>query len=871
MPRIWLTFFCVCESRWGVCVSLSVFRSGFTGIPAICLTGAFLGGACLVPVTAVAQSPYTQVQERQFHRDATAALAHGAYDDARALASTRDTDDPSATALLAQLEILRGEYEAAENRLRPVANANPISAASLELALLHDYLGRADEAMPRLEMLLDRLQRSREPLDMYRAARAARALGEHRLANSLIRDASLAEPDDPALHTLWGQLFGDKYDQLEASGSFADALSLDDRWAPAHLGLARAMADTDPPAARSAAAAAIELAPRGVGAHLFLAQRDLDDRNHEAARGSLDRALAINEHSLEARSLVAAVAYVEDRLDDFELEVARVLEINPVYGEVFRVAGNLAARNYRFEEAVSLVRRGLEIDPANTRSYAELGMHLLRTGDEPGARVALERSFAEDPYDVVTYNLLGLLDSLDDFETFEMGDLVVRLHRDEAPVLKNYVMSVAQRALVDLSARYGFEVEGPILVEVFPRHDDFAVRTLGLPGMIGALGACFGKVVTLDSPRARTPGEFNWQSTLWHEMAHVITLQMSNQRVPRWLTEGLSTFEQKRARADWARDQDLGFATALNQDDVLSLRDLNSGFSRPETISMAYFQASVLVEHIVAHYGEGTIGDLLRAYGDGLDTEAALAQSGLDFDILQASFDVAVEARFGDLRRAMRGPDEEMSAVEPENRLAMLRSLGEEHPGSFPVQMALGRALQADGEIEAAARAFEAAVELAPVATGASSPRVPLAEIAVEQGNARLAMDHLETHLEYDHRDIESARRLASLAEESGDEPRMRRAYELIVEIDPFDSMPHQALGQLAKARDDYGTAAREFEVSLAIGPVDRVATHVDLAETYLSDERVDDAKREVINALEIAPAYERALELLLQIVEAGG
>ena len=254
-------------------MSLSVFRSGFTGIPAICLTGAFLGGACLVPVTAVAQSPYTQVQERQFHRDATAALAHGAYDDARALASTRDTDDPSATALLAQLEILRGEYEAAENRLRPVASANPISAASLELALLHDYLGRADEAMPRLEMLLDRLQRSREPLDMYRAARAARALGEHRLANSLIRDASLAEPDDPALHTLWGQLFGDKYDQLEASGSFADALRLDDRWAPAHLGLARAMADTDPPAARSAAATAIELAPRDVGAHLFLAQR----------------------------------------------------------------------------------------------------------------------------------------------------------------------------------------------------------------------------------------------------------------------------------------------------------------------------------------------------------------------------------------------------------------------------------------------------------------------------------------------------------------------------------------------------------------------------------------------------------------------
>ena len=75
---------------------------------------------------------------------------------------------------------------------------------------------------------------------------------------------------------------------------------------------------------------------------------------------------------------------------------------------------------------------------------------------------------------------------------------------------------------------------------MFPKHDDFAVRTLGLPGMIGALGACFGRVVTLDSPKARPPGEFQWEATLWHELGHVITLQMSNQRVPRWLTEGIS-------------------------------------------------------------------------------------------------------------------------------------------------------------------------------------------------------------------------------------------------------------------------------------------------------------------------------------------
>ena len=121
------------------------------------------------------------------------------------------------------------------------------------------------------------------------------------------------------------------------------------------------------------------------------------------------------------------------------------------------------------------------------------------------------------------------------------------MHKDEAPVLQDYALALAQQALATLSKRYSSRRKGPILIEMFPKHDDFAVRNVGLPGMIGALGACFGRVVTLDSPRAR-PGEFQWEATLWHELAHVITLQMSKQRVPRWLTEGISVYEETLAR-----------------------------------------------------------------------------------------------------------------------------------------------------------------------------------------------------------------------------------------------------------------------------------------------------------------------------------
>src|SRR4030095_8237164 len=140
------------------------------------------------------------------------------------------------------------------------------------------------------------------------------------------------------------------------------------------------------------------------------------------------------------------------------------------------------------------------------------------------------------------YNLLGLLDNLERFDTSEDGVVTLRLHPDEAPVLREHALRLARKALDTLGARYGHTVDGRVLVEIFPKHDDFAVRNVGLPGMVGALGACFGRVVTLYSPRARPPGTFNWQATLWHEMAHVITLQMSNNRIPRWLTEGISVF-----------------------------------------------------------------------------------------------------------------------------------------------------------------------------------------------------------------------------------------------------------------------------------------------------------------------------------------
>ncbi len=431
-------------------------------------------------------------------------------------------------------------------------------------------------------------------------------------------------PTIPSSTRQWGDLFLEKYDRQNAAKSYQIALKTDAAFGPALLGMARALADENPPQAARLAEQVLKINPREIGAHLLVAEMAADQDKKKEAREAIEKALELNPKSLEALSMQAGLDYVEGKNQEYQEAVAAALKINPTYGEVYRVIGSVTARAYRFDEAAEIVRKGIALDRDNVRAYADLGAHLMRTGDETNARRMLETAFKNDPFDVVTKNLLDLLDTLEPFATIREGDMVLRLHPDEAPVMREYAPALAKEALAALVKTWEFTPRGPILIEMFPRHDDFAVRTLGLPGMLGALGACFGRVVTLDSPKARDPGTFNWGVTLWHEMAHVITLQLSNQRLPRWLSEGISTFEEKRARPEWGREMDIPFARAIDRGKVLKLRDLNSGFMNPETISLAYYQASLVVEHIVDVYGQRKLRAFVQSYADGIDTEAAI-------------------------------------------------------------------------------------------------------------------------------------------------------------------------------------------------------------------------------------------------------
>jgi tetratricopeptide (TPR) repeat protein len=819
----------------------------------------------VLPSYGTAQAPRRPSLPDTPYRAATRALNEGRYDDVDAI---KEIGDPSIVAVKARAAIARGRYAPAEALLRPVASRAPSSEAALELGLLQQMLGRPD-AKAILEKVAPLAETSDDPNEVARAARALRALGRFHEANAAYRFATRGAPNDAAIETAFGDLFLEKYDKAEALKSYQMALQYDPRWTPALVGAARALADDNPPQAAMFAKRALEINPSSVDAQIFFAGEAADANKRADARQALDKALAVNPSSLEAIALRAALSYIEDKPQEFETEANKALAIAPRDGEVYRIAGDLAARNYRFDEAVELTRRALALDGNNAHAQADLGSHLLRTGDEAGARVALEASFKADPFNKVTKNQLDVMDKVDNYVTIRDGDVVMRIDKDEAPVLREYAMALAKQALSTIAARYAFTPRGPILVEIFPKHDDFAVRTLGLPGMTGALGVCFGRVVTMDSPRARPPGEFQWEATLWHELAHVITLQMSNQRVPRWLTEGISVYEEKKARAEWGREMDVTFAGMLNRGETLKLKDLNSAFTNPKTISLAYFQASLLVEHIVNAYGDAGLRTLVRAYAQGIDTDAALkAALDTDFDQMQTGFDQTIERMFGTMRRAMAVPEGVDQLLKMP--LAAVTTIADANPRSFPVQMALGNAARKAGQVDEAMQAFERAAVLVPLAGGQGSPHEQLAALALEKKDRARAITELTALVAVDFNNVEAARQLADLLRQSGvDDPRkLTPVYQRIAAIDPFDPEAHAMLGRYALERNEAEVASREFRTVIALGPVDKAAAFTDLGESYFKGGKRAEAKKQILAALEIAPGYERAQGILLKLVD---
>jgi tetratricopeptide (TPR) repeat protein len=764
----------------------------------------------------------------------------------------------------------RGKYRDAQDAFEKAAkpSSEVRNEAQIQLALLLKLTGRVKPSRDIFAGVYERISEG-DSSQLGLKALALQHLEQFKESNALFQQATRRDPNDFETWIAWGNLLLEKYKPADAASVFGDVLKVNPNHPEALLGVALCRSEGSGDEVQEIFKKVLEVNPNLEAAHAAKAQSSLQAEDFEEASNEIGACFRINPNSLQGHALQAVLHYAKERETDMQASIQSALQINPVYGEVFESLGHFCVTQRLYQESVAFFRKAVETNPRLWKAYAALGVNLLRIGDEKAAKEALDHAFENDPYNLWTYNTLELIDSYEHFEESKTASFNLRLHKKEAKLLSNYVPSLLEEAYQTLSKKYEFYPQKPIYFEMFPDHEDFAVRTLGVPGL-GALGVCFGRGVVMDSPSARPKGSFNWGSTLWHEFAHVVTLQATDHRVPRWFTEGLSVMEEHHAKPGWGDDLNLDIVKAIQDKKLLSISELNSGFLRPQfpgQVQLSYFQAGQACEFIQQEFGSKSILKMLQLFKSRQTLREVLQQSlGITPEVFDQRFNAYLDSKYG---QAVKSVD--FSILEKKDLLKDkegLAALLKEQPDNFFAKLKLASYHRDEGRDDQAIDLLKKAKLLFPGYVEADNPYKQLSEIYKRQGKLTEAIGELQALTSMNDSDFDSLKQLALWLQETKRPQEAREALENAMFIHPFDVETHQLLADLAHEAKDYALALREYQALLSLDPPDKATAHLNVARVLMQTGKRAEAKKEALAALEIAPGYEPAQELLLKTLE---
>lgn len=795
----------------------------------------------------------------------------GRFDDATAVGEgyrRASAGAPDVDVLLGDALRARGLGDAARAAYeRGLAGPDSLTAR-LQLATLAAERGAREQAARAYDGFIDvyRAHRARLTADELRAvAVAVRNLGRdnpqlYKDALRVYDEAIARDSSNLDTRTELGYLFLEKFNGTDARAMLEGVLARNPRHPRALLGMARVNAFAGRGDASALVKQALEVNPsdpeaRAQAAHLLIDVERYDDAAAEAIRG-----LAADTGAPAPLVALAAARFLAGDTANFRRALERAHARLPGAADAEITLANVAARNRLYREATEFAAQGVARDPRAARALALLGVNQLRIGAIAEGKANVDKAFALDPYDPWSKNTLDLLDTFDGYVELRTPRFVIVAERKDAPLLALYVAPLAEEAFDSLTARYGYRPPGPVRVELFRSNQDFSVRTVGLVGL-GALGVSFGPVVAMDSPAARKVGEFNWGSTLWHELAHTFTLGATANRIPRWFSEGLSVLEERRARPSWGADVTPEFLAAYAGGMLVPPSRMNDGFMRPrfgEEVILSYYQGSLIAEWIEEQKGIAGIRAMLAGYRAGATTAAVVRDVlGMDLAQFDARFDGWVRARFA----------RELGAVRLDKSSAA-SGAGIQWDGPFAEAMRSATALAERQQWDAAVRELEQAKALLPTYAGDDSPYRTLARIHITRGDTTAAMRELLAMTERSELAYEANLELEALASARGDVAGAMAALERALYISPFDLAVHERLAERAARLGRHAVAIRERQAVLALDPGDRVTAMYELAAAYAAAGDVATARREVLRTLDLAPNFEKAQALLLSLQE---
>jgi len=653
-------------------------------------------------------------------------------------------------------------------------------------------------------------------------------------ANNEFKALVAANPKNAEYRYQWGQLFYERFNAEEAGNLYNEALAIDPKHAGALLGTAQLFADEYNGKADEFAQKALEANPKLYQAHELMARVALEDDNQKKAQAEADAALAIDADAVDGIAVRASLDLLADKESPWVAKIGN-------RGKGFETIAHFYVINRRYEEGIQYYRKAIAATPDLWTAHSQLGINLMRLGREDEARKELDLAYENHFRDAATVNSLRLMDSYKNFDTFRTDTTILKLNKKET-ALRPYFENEMKKIMATYEKKYQMKLNVPVQVEVYPDHEDFAVRTMGMPGL-GALGVTFNTVIAMDSPSGRPPGSFHWASTLWHEMSHVYILTLTNDRVPRWFTEGLAVHEETATNADWGDRMTPEIIAALRDKKLLPVADIDRGFVHPTyqaQVIVSYYEAGKMCDYIGKRWGESKLLDMAKEFAKNRPT----------VDVIRDQLKMEPEAFDKDFMAEIDKETSKTVAGFPEWTKELKDVFQASKDGKTDDVIAIGRRIEG---------LYPDYVENGNVYTF-------IANACIKKGDKACALDELGRYNRIGGRDSDTVKQYATLLEEAGKPKEAAAALERLNYIYPLDTNLHERLGGLLMQLNDAPGAVLEYQALVELHPIDMAGSHYNLARAFKAAGRNDQAREEAINALEVAPDFRPAQKLLLDV-----
>ncbi|HEY4086544.1 MAG TPA: tetratricopeptide repeat protein [Bryobacteraceae bacterium] len=656
-----------------------------------------------------------------------------------------------------------------------------------------------------------------------------------------------SDPTNAEIRVRYADLLAERFNAADAEALYLEALKLDSNNADAYIGLAELYADGFDEHSAQAAKAALEIDPKRFHADEILGRMALEDSNYAKAAEMADAALKINPEAVEAIAIHATIELLNDKPAD-----AWISKIGN-RGEGYADIAKELVINRRYEDGIAFYRKAIAANPQLWSAHSQLGVNLMRLGRNEEAHTELDLAYSNGYADAATSNTLQLMETYKNYQTFTWPSAspdgpqpagILKLDQKEAAALRPYFEAEMKKAMATYEKKYGYKMTKPVQVEVYRRENDFGVRVMGLPG-VGLLGVTFNTVVAMDGPSSRSKQEgYHWASVLWHELSHVYTIAMTNERIPRWFTEGVAVHEESATTPDWGDRLNPTILAAIRDKKLLPIADMDRGFvhpTYPDQVIVSYFQAGMICDYIVKRWGDPKLVDIIHAFAKTQSTvDVIREQLKIEPEQFDKDFLADLETRTG---KAVAGFSEWTKELRELNTAVK----DDKIPADFVER----------------ARKLET---IYPEYVETGNPYVLAGDALLKAGDKAGAMAEYAKYSKIGGRNLETMEKYADLLAASGDKKAAVAALWRMIYCFPLDAGLHEKLGNLDLETAANADAVREFQVLVDLSPDDKAGSHYNLARAFKANGQTDKAREEAITALEAAPEYRPAQKLLLEV-----